>query len=75
MKWCEVSTEDDMVVDREGTVWVATRGGDWRYITEDGLSWDIHETYPPEQYEPYVQLEAAARRIIARATIRNEEKR
>ncbi|ATN89045.1 hypothetical protein SEA_DMPSTRDIVER_240 [Mycobacterium phage DmpstrDiver] len=71
MNWYDVSVDDGTVVDREGTVWVATAAGNWRYVVEDGdrlaLSWDEHEYYPPEQYQPYARLDAAARRAIALA--------
>ncbi|AVI03369.1 hypothetical protein SEA_TRAAWW1_140 [Mycobacterium phage Traaww1] len=71
MNWYDVSVDDEMVVDCDGTVWVATDAGNWRYVVEDGnklaLSWDEHEYYPPEQYQPYIRLDAAARRAITSA--------
>jgi hypothetical protein len=66
MRAIDVSLDDVMVVDNQGTVWVADEsdGGQWSYLTEGfKISWDKHRELP-EQYEPYVVLDDAARTAI-----------
>lgn len=61
----------DVLVDRDGTVWVRVRvrrADWWAYLTDTGeLGWDTRRVLP-EDYEPYRPLDAAAARIVQRAT-------
>lgn len=66
MKYYDVSIDDAMVLDRDGSVWiwspVAKR---WDYISQAGgtSGWDSRE-YLPEEYEPYTRINEAARIVI-----------
>jgi hypothetical protein len=68
MKAHDVSTDDDMVVDVEGSVWVWMKADKtWRYLISSAnfgqYGWDSYD-YLPETYEPYVALDRAARLVI-----------
>ncbi|WP_396908902.1 hypothetical protein [Mycolicibacterium sp.] len=67
MRSYDVSLDDHMVFDCEGSVWVA--GGDdrWYYLAEDGLSdWDSRAELPAE-YAPYTRLAANVQSLISHA--------
>lgn len=63
----DIST-DDVVVDREGTVWVYDNEV-WRYAVcyasdiPELTGWDVHEELPTE-FEPYRVLDGAARALV-----------
>jgi hypothetical protein len=53
----------DVLVDRDGTVWVRVGDG-WSYLSDlTEVSWDIHRVLLQE-YEPYRPLDEAAAAII-----------
>ena len=69
MNYYDVSRDDEMVVDSDGTIWVAQPGDMWAYLGEDGLAtWDEFRDLP-EQYT-YAKLDEAARKLIRRGLAR-----
>ncbi len=53
----------DVLVDRQGTLWVRD-GGLWRYVCGDGLTtWDERVTLPVE-FEPYRGLDRASAALV-----------
>lgn len=62
MNYYDVSVDDEMVVDNEGTIWVARGEDTWTYITAGGLSWDGRARLPEEYI--YHRLDDQARRVI-----------
>jgi hypothetical protein len=72
MRAIDVSTNDGMVIDNEGSVWVYVVNAGWDYLTcetntdRSGLTgWDYRADLP-QSLEPYVRLDMPARRIIRR---------
>ncbi|QBP29767.1 hypothetical protein SEA_TYPHA_112 [Mycobacterium phage Typha] len=54
-------------VDATGTVWVYRPAIDgWKYITDEGLSYDWFKL-PPDHYGPFTPLDEGAARMITRA--------
>ncbi len=70
MKHYDVSADDGMVIDSQGSVWIWNEVQQaWGYITDDGAGvWDFKE-YLPEGYEPYVKIDDAAQRIILKGLL------
>ena len=65
MNYYDVSRDDEMVVDNEGTIWVAQDDDRWGYVTEGGVSsWDSREELPREY--TYTKLDESARRFITK---------
>jgi hypothetical protein len=61
--------DHEVVVDNEGTVWVALEAV-WTYINDEGrLSWDTSERLPVE-FEPYHPLDRAGQDFIRGALTR-----
>ena len=58
-----------VLVDKDGTVWVALDGGEWSYLSEHTqLSWDVRFRLPIE-YEPYRALDTAASEFIRHSLV------
>lgn len=71
MKAIDVSIDDAMVVDSEGSVWIWNLVQEaWGYITADGEGvWDF-KNYLPEGYEPYVRIDDAAQAVIMKGLLK-----
>lgn len=67
MRAIDVSHDDAMVVDNQGSIWIWKEGRQsWGYITDGGETvWDFKD-YLPEGYEPYARLDDAAQLVIRR---------
>jgi len=74
MRAYEVSRDDEMVVDNEGTIWIVGDDEKWHYITNASHNYitggnlsetDIHEELPIH-FEPYTRLDKAAKQVIQR---------
>lgn len=62
---------DDIAVDEDGTIWLFDHvRQEFRYVTEDGLSYDGYH-YPLDTAEPYVLLDAPAAAMV-RVAIRSK---
>lgn len=71
MKHYDVSIDDGMVLDRDGSVWIWSPVAErWDYVSNSGgtSNWDARE-YLPEEYEPYVRVNDAAQAVILKGLL------
>jgi len=71
VKHYDVSRDDGMVFDREGSVWVFNEVSEaWDYISDPGSTsgWDSRE-YLPQEYEPYIRVNDAAQATILKGLL------
>lgn len=65
----EVSGDDGMVVDNEGTIWIyLDHSESWGYISGSGAGFDGDtHAFLPQDYQPYVKLDREAQDFIQKA--------
>ncbi|AQT25795.1 hypothetical protein EniyanLRS_146 [Mycobacterium phage EniyanLRS] len=65
MRAIDVSIDDEVVVDAQGTLWVwLNYSQQWAYVVDDGMTDFDRREYLPEQFEPYLKLDRSARELV-----------